>query len=349
MHVQRLAESAQAMAEAEGGGAAATTTLQLPPLPALRAAAERVMARAVRRVTRRRQGDEPEKQEEEEEEVKLTLLLTWPPRRWEGDDADSAATAAANATDACRLACHAQALPRPPRPPVVRAVACGRPRANARAKDSAWVRERRAAVELAKRAAAAFDDGGGGGRGDAAAAAAATTAPIPVEETLLVGPEGALEEGASSNFFALTRDGVLQTAGEDVVLPGTVRAVVLSVARRGLGGGGQAAASGCWPVSRVDEGRAPRLGEAAAGSWRACFVSSTSRQLLPVEEVLDATEAAAVEAAAAAAGEAGSGAGAVPVPRVAFRTQGDDPGVAALVEAVRVAILEDSEPLPTVL
>lgn len=329
-----MAEAEQQAAGGSGGGGTTSAPLLLPPLTALRAAAERVMARAVRRVMRQKVSSK-ETQGEDEEEVKLTLLLTWP----------RPPSSPSSSSSSCRLACHAQALPRPPRPPVVRAVACGQPRSNTRAKDSAWVRERRAAVELAKRAAAAFDAAAA-----SAAAAAEAGAPPPssssssvvVEETLLVGPQGALEEGASSNFFALTREGALQTAGEDVVLPGTVRAVVLAVARQGV----ERQVEG-WPVSRVEEGRAPRLAE--AGEWRACFVSSTSRQLLPVEEVLDATEAMAP-----AGGEAAAG-GAVPVPRVAFRAGGGggrekeeaDAGVAALVAAVREAILADSEALPS--
>lgn len=335
-HVQRLHDSARDLMAAEAGdaanAAADTPPLQAPPppLPQLRAAAERVMARAVRRVTRGRRGQ----QQEEEEEVKLTLLLTW--------------GAVGSSSPSFRLCCHAQALPPLPRPAVVRAVACGRPRANARAKDSAWVRERRAAVDLAKRAAAALDDarGCGGGHGEGnnnqeqtgGASPSPSPSPSAVEETLLVGEGGALEEGASSNFFALTKDGVLQTSGEDAVLPGTVRAVVLRVAREGPGA--EAAAAAAWPVASVAEGRAPRLAE--AGQWRACFLSSTSRQLLPVDELLDATDAAEAEAA---------GREDVPVPRVVFSSsasggRGGDPGVAALVAAVRAAILADSEPLP---
>jgi branched-subunit amino acid aminotransferase/4-amino-4-deoxychorismate lyase len=55
MHVQRLSESARAMAEAEeesGAAGAASAASLIPPPPALRAAAERVMARAVRRAER---------------------------------------------------------------------------------------------------------------------------------------------------------------------------------------------------------------------------------------------------------------------------------------------------------
>jgi len=350
MHVQRLSESGRAMAEAEakaaageaGAGAAAAAASAaaaaealIPPPAALRAAAELVMARAARSILRQKKDDE---------EVKLTLLLNWPaPPAGTTAAAAAAAPAAGGSAPAppaagrLRLLCHAQALPAAPRPAaVVRAVACGTPRANARAKDSAWVRERRAAVELAKRAAAALDASTAANAGDANANAAAAAAPapsIPVEETLLVGPDGALEEGASSNFFVLTRDGALQTAGEDSVLPGTVRAVALDVARRGVAEGWPG-----WPVSRVEEGAAPRLGDASA--WRACFVSSTSRQLLRVDEVLDATGAAAAEAAGLP----------VPAPAVAFSVRGaaarPDEGVASLVAAVRDAILADSEPLP---
>jgi len=75
---------------------------------------------------------------------------------------------------------------------------------NAKAKDSEWVRQRKA-WESSK--------------------------PAGVNEVLLVTPEGQLLEGLTSNFFVLDSQGAVVTADEGV-LNGTVRELVLEV--RGL-------------------------------------------------------------------------------------------------------------------
>jgi len=110
----------------------------------------------------------------------------------------------------------------------------GSPRSNAAAKDSDWVSERK---KLAK--------------------------PDDVNE-LVLEKEGALYEGLSSNFFALM-DGVLYTAGEDILL-GSVREAVLRQAEiMGL------------PIILEP----PRVED--ANRWEAAFISSTSRMLLPID------------------------------------------------------------------
>tara|TARA_B100000674_G_C37585751_1_gene798451 strand:+ start:273 stop:755 length:483 start_codon:yes stop_codon:yes gene_type:complete len=87
-----------------------------------------------------------------------------------------------------------------------------------------------------------------------------------VEEVVLMDAAGDLLEGLSSNFYALV-NGALQTAEEGVLL-GTVRAAALDVcAREGV------------PVER----RAPNAADMAA--WEGAFISSTSRLLLPVDEI----------------------------------------------------------------
>ena len=133
---------------------------------------------------------------------------------------------------------HVHVSPLGPRkaPGPVRVEIRGAPRANAAAKDSEWVTERK---KLAK--------------------------PDDVNE-LVLEASGALYEGLSSNFFALM-DGTLYTAG-DHVLMGSVRESVLR----------QAASLGI-PVI-LD---APRLDDLPR--WEAAFVSSTSRMLLPVDEL----------------------------------------------------------------
>jgi branched-subunit amino acid aminotransferase/4-amino-4-deoxychorismate lyase len=180
-----------------------------------------------------------------------------PPGEDEGAAAERALVELAARRPRSLLIAHATPLA-PRRAPPIKVLAAGAPRSNAAAKDSAWVAAR-VALEAAK--------------------------PSDCEEVLLVeaaedgGGGGAVLEGTQTNFFAVVR-GVLRTAGEERVLAGTVRRLVLEVcAREGI------------PV----ELEAPRLaglradGEAAAGDaaedWEACFLSSTSRLVLPVDEV----------------------------------------------------------------
>ena len=77
----------------------------------------------------------------------------------------------------------------------------GKPRENARIKDSKWVHDRKAIVDQI------------------------------AEDTLLLGKDDTvILEGAQTNFFAVLPNGILQTAGEGV-LEGTVRAIVLEACR----------------------------------------------------------------------------------------------------------------------
>lgn len=89
--------------------------------------------------------------------------------------------------------------------------------------------------------------------------------PQGVHEGLLLGPDGSILEGLSSNVF-LVRDGILHTA-DDGVLPGVTRALTLEAARDLL------------PLAtralRVDQ-----LPEAEE-----CFLTSVSREVLPVARV----------------------------------------------------------------
>ena len=79
-------------------------------------------------------------------------------------------------------------------------------------------------------------------------------------------PGGELLEGTQTNFFAVV-NGALHTAGEGV-LEGTVRRLALEVCSR----------EGIEVVLRP-----PRLAELA--DWEGALISSTSRLLLPVDEV----------------------------------------------------------------
>jgi branched-chain amino acid aminotransferase len=101
----------------------------------------------------------------------------------------------------------------------------------------------------------------------AAAQAAYGRLPPGVEEGLLVGEDGALLEGLSSNFFAVV-DGVLRTE-EDRALIGVTRSLVLEVAEA------------LFPVERraVRTLDLPQVAEA--------FVTSVSREVLPVVRIDD--------------------------------------------------------------
>jgi branched-chain amino acid aminotransferase len=86
--------------------------------------------------------------------------------------------------------------------------------------------------------------------------------PPGVQEGLMLGEAGAILEGLSSNFFAITR-GELRTE-EERVLQGVTRALVLEVARKVL------------PVIL----RPVRLDQLA--ELDECFITSVSREILPV-------------------------------------------------------------------
>mmetsp|Transcript_5524 Transcript_5524/g.18286 ORF Transcript_5524/g.18286 Transcript_5524/m.18286 type:complete len:354 (-) Transcript_5524:323-1384(-) len=90
-------------------------------------------------------------------------------------------------------------------------------------------------------------------------------------ELLLGTEDGQILEGSQTNFFVLV-DGGLVTAGEGV-LAGTVRRLLFEVCEReGV------------PVTL----RPPRLDECSR--WSAAFLSSTSRLLLPIDEIYEPEE-----------------------------------------------------------
>lgn len=92
--------------------------------------------------------------------------------------------------------------------------------------------------------------------------------PAGVHEALMVGEDGAILEGLSSNFFAV-REGILHTE-DDRALPGITRGLVLELAK------------GLLPLATgpVRRDQLPELAEA--------FLTSVSRGVLPVVRV-DAT------------------------------------------------------------
>jgi branched-subunit amino acid aminotransferase/4-amino-4-deoxychorismate lyase len=86
-------------------------------------------------------------------------------------------------------------------------------------------------------------------------------------EVLLV-DNGLVYEGLSSNFAVITDKGTLQTAPNTLVLAGTVMAMIKEVAAE-LGIGIE---EDCPDIKGV-------------GSWRAAFITSTSRLLLPISQL----------------------------------------------------------------
>jgi thiol oxidase len=189
-HIARLAASANLMLDADETLVTSRTTAPRFSADALRPGVVACIAAAMAAMRARQSGSEPE-------QLKLTLLMTWQ----DGSNGGSSGEQHPLEHD---LWCHAEPLPPRPRPPVKLAFR-GLPRANAAAKDSEWVRQRRA-LEDAK--------------------------PPDANEVVLVAPGGCAMEGLSSNFFAL-HDGALVTAGAGV-LGGTIRELVLDAAR-GLG------------------------------------------------------------------------------------------------------------------
>mmetsp|Transcript_51557 Transcript_51557/g.118434 ORF Transcript_51557/g.118434 Transcript_51557/m.118434 type:complete len:356 (-) Transcript_51557:244-1311(-) len=173
-------------------------------------------------------------------ELKVTVLVSW-------REQCAASVASAPAAGQARpllgsVGCHVAPLPPLPTSPV-RVEVRGAPRANALAKDSAWVADRAPLEELMRASSAGA-----------------------LNELLLVSEGGELLEGSQTNFYALA-DGAVITAGEGV-LAGTVRRLLLEVcAREGI------------PVIL----RPPRLDE--IGSWEGALISSTSRLMLPIDQL----------------------------------------------------------------
>jgi branched-subunit amino acid aminotransferase/4-amino-4-deoxychorismate lyase len=242
-HVERTAASVEAMLNEADASPALLEGLARPER--LRPRLEATVAAAKRQYLEAH-GDEGE--------LKLTLLVSWRGGGGECEEplGEQQEQAAVRSDEVGSVACHVAPLPPLPAPPVCVEVR-GAPRANALAKDSAWVAER-APLE--------------------ALMAAATLPPgASMNELLLQTAEGELLEGSQTNFYALI-DGAVHTAGEGV-LAGTVRRLLLEVcAREGI------------PVVLSP----PMLASAAA--WEGALISSTSRLLLPVDRLYVPAEGA---------------------------------------------------------
>jgi branched-subunit amino acid aminotransferase/4-amino-4-deoxychorismate lyase len=92
--------------------------------------------------------------------------------------------------------------------------------------------------------------------------------PKHVNEIVMQEADGRLSEGLSSNFFVLKKDGTLETAADEHVLPGTTRSMVLSV---------------CRELNIPIEFKFPSVRE--IDDWEGACISSTSRLLLPINVI----------------------------------------------------------------
>ncbi|CEO97925.1 Amino-transferase class IV [Plasmodiophora brassicae] len=96
------------------------------------------------------------------------------------------------------------------------------------------------------------------------------TAP-EADDVVLVNDEGAVLEGLSSNFFVIGADQVVQTAPvRDGVLAGSIREIVMHVCRQ-------------HDIGIVE--RSPSW--SSRSSWFGAFLTSTSRLVLPIHQVID--------------------------------------------------------------
>lgn len=115
-------------------------------------------------------------------------------------------------------------------------------RSNPTIKDTQWVKERKNLEEIQREAG--------------------------VDEVIMINSDGSISEGLQTNFFAVSRAGVIQTAPSDLVLSGTVRKVVIEVAK-----------DNNIPL----EFQCPRITDAS--TWDSCFICSTSRLVKPIREL----------------------------------------------------------------
>lgn len=89
-----------------------------------------------------------------------------------------------------------------------------------------------------------------------------------VNEIVMFDATGQITEGLQTNFFALTKDGSLLTAPDEQVLSGTVRKVVLDVAKEN----GIEVRLKCPNINDLFD-------------WESCFVCSTSRLVKPIHDL----------------------------------------------------------------
>lgn len=215
------------------------------------------------------------------------------------------------------LVLHAAALS-PRHAPPIRVLAQLEHRVQAEAKDSAWVAARKGIERTL--ADGGFED------------ALLCTPEIPRRVADGAGAEAPSEsgrttvlEGTQTNIFVVTTEGVVQTATEGVLL-GTVRRVVLDTcARLGV------------PVSL----EAPSLEGALAGQWRAAFLTSTSRLVLPIDEIFVPPSFRAPAASDTASDTVPSGGGVATESRRISSLDGVSVALSSATDPLVLALLSD--------
>eukprot|EP00555_Chaetoceros_dichaeta_P003798 CAMPEP_0198250966 /NCGR_PEP_ID=MMETSP1447-20131203/1963_1 /TAXON_ID=420782 /ORGANISM="Chaetoceros dichaeta, Strain CCMP1751" /LENGTH=542 /DNA_ID=CAMNT_0043935891 /DNA_START=193 /DNA_END=1821 /DNA_ORIENTATION=- len=209
-------------------------------------------------------------------EKRITTLLFW--EQWDnrhtttGETNDDGIPTTTNGDLRLRVLSYVELLPPPPAGRII-AQLTQTQRANALAKDSQWVMDRKALEQQklptnppvhevlltssSQIVSSDGDEGGGDGRS---------------KLTVL--------EGLSSNFFAITRDGVVYTAAaSEGVLLGTLRSIVIQVCEDN----GIEVVEEAPPLPSFvdgDDGGDDRNG------WVGAFVSSTTRLALPVTDLI---------------------------------------------------------------
>jgi len=89
-----------------------------------------------------------------------------------------------------------------------------------------------------------------------------------VNEVVMMTAKG-ITEGTQSNCFVINSNGVVITAPDDQILPGTIRNIVLSI---------------CQKAGTPLELKLPQISDIS--HWKSVFLTSSSRLILPVEKVI---------------------------------------------------------------
>ena len=94
--------------------------------------------------------------------------------------------------------------------------------------------------------------------------------PADMNEVLLMDNQQRLYEGMASNFLVV-KDGIVLCASLDHILLGSILKIVIKV---------------CQKHNILFKWEFPELEDAKQGKWEGCFLTSTSRLLLPIETII---------------------------------------------------------------
>jgi 5-formyltetrahydrofolate cyclo-ligase len=191
-------------------------------------------------------------------ERRITLLLP----NLDNNTTTSTSSTDPEATPASHLYCHVELLPSPATPPIVVEI-CGKPRDNPLAKNVEWIAERKGLEERISNQINIHE-------------VILSSASIDINDQ----PLSQVVEGTQTNVFVVTKDGVVRTAG-DGVLEGSIRKMVIEECKtRDI---------------PLDMSSPPEI--ATMNEWNEMFLTSTSRLVLPVDQVIVNTDSEAYPAA----------------------------------------------------